>query len=57
MYETKLINIYSNLSLDEKRKLRKWISSDFVNKNEDISRFFEFIDSLKNITPTAVTKE
>lgn len=57
MYETKLINIYSNLSLDEKRKLRKWVSSDFVNKNEDISRFFEFIDSRKNITPRAVTKE
>lgn len=57
MYESKLIDIYTNLNLEEKRKLRKWVSSDFVNKNEDILRFFEFIDSKKNITERTVTKE
>ncbi|MFN8282561.1 MAG: hypothetical protein U0U67_05065 [Chitinophagales bacterium] len=57
MFGTKLIDIYSNLNLEEKRKLRKWISSDFVNKNEDILRFFEFIDSKKNVTERTVTKE
>jgi hypothetical protein len=57
MYETKLIDIYKHLNFDEKRKLRKWINSEFVNKNSDISTFFEFIDSRKNITPRTVTKE
>ncbi len=57
MYDTKLIDIFLNLNLEEKRKLRKWVLSEFVNKNEDISRFFEFIDSRKKVTPRTVTKE
>ncbi|MCB0507233.1 MAG: hypothetical protein R2739_01915 [Chitinophagales bacterium] len=57
MYSTKLIQILSRLYADERRKLRRWIKSDFVNKNEDIIRFFEFIDSKAALTPKTVSKE
>lgn len=57
MYESKLISIYTTLNNDEKRKLRKWINSDFVNKNEDISFFFKFIDSRKKLSNKSITKE
>jgi hypothetical protein len=56
MYNSKLINIYNSFSIKNKRKLRKWINSDFVNKNEEVISFFEFIDSRKVITEKSVTK-
>jgi hypothetical protein len=57
MIDSKIINLYNSFSIDNKRKLRKWINSDFVNKNNDIIKFFEFIDSRKNITEKSVTKQ
>lgn len=56
MYNSKLISIYNSFSIDNRRKLRKWINSDFVNKNEEVISFFEFIDSRKVITEKSVTK-
>ena len=43
MYNTKLIDIFLNLNLEEKRMLRKRVLSEFVNKNEDIVNLFDFI--------------
>ncbi len=57
MYETKLIQLFLRLSAEEKRKLRKWITSGFVNKNEDIIRFFEFLDTRTVINENTVKKE
>lgn len=57
MIESKLINLISTFSDEERRKLRKWIKSDFVNKNEDIITFFEFIDTRSSLTERTVTKE
>lgn len=57
MYESKLITILRSLNIEEKRKLRKWINSDFVNKNEDILLFFKFIDGRKRLNSKSVTKE
>ncbi len=56
MYDSKLVTIYSLLNFDEKRQLRKWINSDFVNKNKAILKFFRFLDTRKSITPNTVTK-
>lgn len=57
MQDSKLINLISMLSDEERRKLRKWIKSDFVNKNEDIIAFFEFIDTRSSLTMRTVSKE
>jgi hypothetical protein len=56
MQDSKLINLISMLSDEERRKLRKWIKSDFVNKNEDIIAFFEFIDTRSSLTMRTVSK-
>ncbi len=57
MLDSKLISIYLSLNIEEKRKLRKWINSDFVNKNDGILAFFEFIDTRKSINDKSMTKE
>ncbi len=57
MIDTKLIHLFSMFSDEEKRKLRNWIKSDFVNKNEDIVTFFKFIDSRSAITDRTISKE
>lgn len=56
MYDSKLISIYLTLDIEEKRKLRKWLNSDFVNQNDDILSLFKFIDSRKSINAKTVTK-
>ncbi len=57
MFESKLINLFSILSEEDKRKLRKWIKSDFVNKNVDIVAFFEYIDTRSSLSERTITKE
>lgn len=57
MIESKLIRLMSIFSDEERRKLRKWIKSDFVNKNKDIVFFFEFIDTRSAYTDRTVSKE
>ncbi|MFN8261012.1 MAG: hypothetical protein U0X41_08785 [Chitinophagales bacterium] len=57
MHDSKLIHLFSIFSDEERRKLRKWVKSDFVNKNEDIIRFFEFIDTRSSLTERTVSKE
>ena len=56
MYESRLISIYTHLNLDEKRRLRKWINSEFVNQNDDVLSLFRFIDSRKKVNEKSVTK-
>ena len=56
MFDSKLISIYLALDIEEKRKLRKWLNSDFVNQNEDILLLFKFIDSRKKLNEKSVTK-
>lgn len=57
MLDSKFISVYLSLNTDEKRKLRKCINSDFVNKNDDILSLFEFVESRKNINIKTMTKE
>ena len=57
MHNTKLINLISTFSIDERRSLRKWVKTDFVNKNDDIVKFFEFIDGKKTLTSKTMLKE
>ena len=57
MYDSKLIRLFSMFSDEERRKLRKWIKADFVNRNEDIVSFFEFIDTRSTLTERTVSKE
>lgn len=57
MYNTRIIALFSTLSDEEKRRFRKWMKSDFVNKNEDITTFFEYIDSRANLSPRTITKQ
>ncbi len=57
MFDSRLIQVFLSLNKEEKRKIRKWINNRFVNENDDISRFFEFIDSRKKITEKSVTKQ
>jgi hypothetical protein len=57
MFETKLIQLFIRFSAEERRKLRKWVVSDFVNKNEDVIRFFTFLDTRSSINESTVTKE
>ncbi len=57
MYESKLTQIFIKFSLEEKRRIRKWIISDFVNKNQDITHLFKFLDSRTIINENTVTKE
>lgn len=57
MYDSKLITLISIFSDEERRRLRKWIRSDFVNKNHDIVAFFEFIDSRSSLTERTISKE
>ena len=46
MFDSKLITLFKSLKKDERIQIRKWIRSEFVNKNEDIVNLFDFIDSL-----------
>ncbi len=57
MTETKFINIFNSLNINEKRKLRKWMNLKFVNKTDDIYTFFIFIDTRKIITEETVSKQ
>lgn len=57
MLDSKLINLISTFSDEERRWLRKWIKSDFVNKNQDIIRFFEFIDTRNSFSERTLSKE
>ncbi|MDB5228270.1 MAG: hypothetical protein JWN78_2463 [Bacteroidota bacterium] len=57
MFESKFVQAFIKFSLEERRKLRKWIVSDFVNKNEDIVHLFRFIDSRTAINVHTVNKE
>ena len=57
MLDSKLISIYLALNSEELRKLRKWMNSDFVNKNEDVLSFFKFVDSRKSINEKSITKQ
>ncbi len=56
MLNSKLIDIYSTLSLEEKRHLRKWFDIHFVNKNDAVFKIFQFIDSRRSITTLTVKK-
>ena len=57
MHDSKLIALISTFSIEDKRKLRKWIKSDFVNKNTDIISFFQFIDTRSTLTAKTLSKE
>lgn len=57
MYNSKVISLYNSFSIENRRKLRKWINSEFVNKNEEIILFFDYIDTRKTITEKSVSKE
>ncbi len=57
MVNSKIIQLYIRFSLKEKRSFRKWIKSDFVNKNEEVLRFFNFIDTRSAWNATTVSKE
>lgn len=57
MYNSKFIQIYQSLSLEELRGLRKWFNVYFVNKNDAEYKLFEFIESRRNITELSVNKE
>ncbi|MFN8282563.1 MAG: hypothetical protein U0U67_05075 [Chitinophagales bacterium] len=56
MFESKLIQICLSLNKAEKRNLKKWMSMNVVNENDDIFRFFNFIISRKKIDAKSVTK-
>ncbi|MCB9032437.1 MAG: hypothetical protein H6553_01215 [Chitinophagales bacterium] len=57
MYKNKLIQTYISLNKGELRRLKKYIKSDFVNKNEEILAFFNFIDTRTTLNEQTVTKE
>jgi hypothetical protein len=57
MFETKLIQTYISLNKEEKRKIKKWMSNQVVNENDDILRFFNFIVSRKKIDAKSITKQ
>ena len=57
MLDSKLISIYLALNSEELRKIRKWMNSDFVNKNDDVLSFFKFVDSRKSINKKSITKQ
>ncbi len=57
MINSKLIQSILALNNEEKRYLKRWILSDFVNKNEDISKLYKFIETRRAITERTVTKE
>lgn len=52
-----MISIYGSLDIEEKRKLRKWMNSEFVNQNNDVLLLFRFIDTRKNINDRSVAKQ
>lgn len=57
MHESGIITLFSTLTNEDRRNLRKWIKSDFVNKNKDIVKFFEFIDSKNSFSARTISKE
>lgn len=57
MFDSKLITLFKSLKKDERIQIRKWIRSEFVNKNEDIVNLFDFIDSRKEIKENVVKKQ
>lgn len=57
MIESKFIQTFLALNNDEKRYLKKWISSDFVNKNDDISKLYKFIETRRTINSRTISKE
>lgn len=52
-----MISIYTSLDVEEKRRLRKWMNSEFVNQNEDVLSLFRFVDSRKSISERSVSKQ
>lgn len=57
MINSKLIQSILVFNNEEKRYLKRWILSDFVNKNDDISKLYKFIETRRAITERTVTKE
>ncbi|MFN8282565.1 MAG: hypothetical protein U0U67_05085 [Chitinophagales bacterium] len=57
MLDSKFIQSFIALNNEEKRYFKKWILSDFVNKNNDIFRLHRFVETRRNISQKTVSKE
>lgn len=57
MIDSKFIKAITSLNNEERRLLKKWINSEFVNKNTDISSLYKFVETRRNINQNAIKKE
>lgn len=57
MLDSKPIQVFIQLSQDERRKFRKWMNLNFVEKNKELKEFFIFLDTRSVIKEDTVTKE
>lgn len=57
VHENKFIQVISVFTDEERRHFRRFINTDFVNKNRDVISFCEYILSRRKLTPRTVEKE
>ncbi len=57
MLDSKPIQVFIQLSKDERRKFRKWMNLNFVEKNKELKEFFIFLDTRSVINENTATKE
>lgn len=57
MIDSKFIKALMSLNNEEKRACKRWINCDFVNKNEDISNLYKFVETRRTINKNTISKE
>ena len=57
MFDSKLIKVFSVLSVVQKRQFKKWIQSPSHNKHQDVLQLFDYLYSRRSITAVSVDKK
>lgn len=57
MYNSKLITLLSKLDAGERRRLKRWLRSPFHNSNYTLSKFYDYLDSRKELTEKTLMRE
>jgi hypothetical protein len=57
MFKSKLISLYSTLSVAEKRRFKKWVNSPAHTVNPLISAFYDFLETRTAINERTVKRE
>jgi len=57
MYNSKLVNIFIQITRKEKQNLKLWVYSPIANSREDVKMLYDFIYSRRTLTQNSLNRE